>query len=62
MNNCVQHGTRKSCREEHENSKQEIDWSLMALRAIRLYHSLVYVLENGSTLGVLYIYSVVDDQ
>jgi len=35
---------------------------------IRLYcafrsYSLVYVLENGSTLGVLYIsYSVVDDQ
>jgi len=42
-----------------------IDWSLTALsaryRASRSY-SLVYVLGNGSTLGVLYIsYSVVDD-
>jgi len=47
-----------------------IDWSLTALSAPLCYivcavrsYSLVYVLENGSALGVLYIYySVVDDQ
>ena len=44
-----------------------IDWSLMALSAQLGYivplEDIVCILENGSTLGVLYIsYSVVDDQ
>jgi len=50
-------------------SERLIDWLEFngIFSTIRLYHafrsySLVYVLENGSTLGVLYIsYSVVDE-